>query len=74
MILFRKKPKIIVVNAKFKLNDFVDFYYRDDIYFGTISKIYLDDDNRIIYDIDIAGQCPVTMKGISENRVIRIHK
>ena len=71
---FRKKivqtPKI---ESKFKLNDYVDFFHKDDLYFGHISKIYLDENKHVIYDIDIAGQCPATLVGISEEKVVRIH-
>ena len=74
MFFKKKKKEVVQINSKFKLKDFVDFRHRDDIYFGDISNIYLDANGEVFYDIDIAGQCPVTMKGISENRVIRIHK
>ena len=74
MFFRKKKEKIKVeINSKFSLNDYVDFFHRDDIYFGHISKIYLDDKNNVIYDIDIAGQCPATLVGIKEEKVVRIH-
>ena len=74
-MFFRKKRKeLIQINSKFKLNDFVDFYYLDDIYFGRISNIYLASDGDVLYDIDIAGQCPATLSEISEEKVIRMHK
>ena len=74
-MFFRKKKKeSIQINSKFKLNDFVDFHYRDDVYFGSISNIYLDSNNEVLYDIDIAGQCPATLTEIKEEKVIRIHK
>ena len=74
-MFFRKKKKITIeIISKFKLNDFVDFHYNDDIYFGKISNIYLDGSGEVLYDIDIAGQCPATLTEISENKLIRIHK
>jgi len=74
-MFFRKKKKVLeAINSKFKLNDFVDFYYKDDIYFGKISNIYLDESGEVLYDIDIAGQCPATLTEILEEKVIRIHK
>lgn len=69
---FRKNSKQII-NSKFQLNDFVNFKHRDDVYFGNISKIYLLD-NVIYYDIDIAGQCPTTCRGIPEDEIFGIHK
>ena len=74
-MFFKKKKKVVEqINSKFKLDDFVDFYYRDDIYFGKISNIYLASRGEVLYDIDIAGQCPATLSEISEEKVIRIHK
>lgn len=75
MCLLRKKqPKRqVLINSKFKLKDFVDFKYRDDIYFGIVSDIY-EEENYIFYNIDIAGQCPTTVTKVSEDRLIRIHK
>ena len=75
IMFFKKKSKADVqLNSKFKLNDFVDFYYRDDVYFGIISKVYLAPTGEVLYDIDIAGQCPATLTEIEEQKVIRIHK
>jgi len=72
---FRKKNnKKIEINSKYSLNDYVDFYHKDDVYFGRISKIYLDSENQVIYDIDIAGQCPATLTEIKEEKVFRLHK
>lgn len=74
-MLFRKKNKVTIeVLSKFHIGDFVDFYYRDDVYFGNVSNIYLDRNNKVNYDIDIAGQCPATLTEIEEEKVIRIHK
>ena len=74
IMFFRKKKKIEVeINSKFKVDDFVDFYYRDDVYFGKISKVYLASGGEVLYDIDIAGQCPATLSEIEEKKVIRIH-
>lgn len=74
MFFRRKKKETVQIDSKFKLEDFVDFYYRDDVYFGKISNIYLDASGEVLYDIDIAGQCPATLTQIEEKKVIRIHK
>ena len=74
MLFGRKRKVTIQIISKFRVDDFVDFYYRDDIYFGKISNIYLDASGEVLYDIDIAGQCPATMSEIEEKKVIRIHK
>ena len=74
MFLLKKKPTKPEINSKFKLKDYVDFFYKDDVYFGVVSNIYLDDNNQVLYDIDIAGQCPATLTEIKEEKLIRIHK
>lgn len=76
MFLFKKKERKvnIEINSKFHMNDYVDFFYKDDLYFGHISNIYLDENSSIIYDIDIAGQCPTTFTKIKEEKVVRIHR
>ena len=74
-MFFTKRRKVEQqINSKFKLNDFVDFYYKDDVYFGSISNVYLASSGEVLYDIDIAGQCPATLSEIEEKKVIRIHK
>lgn len=73
MCFKRKVVETPKIYSKYKLHDYVDFFHKDDLYFGHISKIYLDDNKLVIYDIDIAGQCPATLVGISEEKVVRIH-
>lgn len=73
-MLFKKKVQPIKIKSKFHEKDYVDFFYKDDIYFGHISNIYLDDNSKVIYDIDIAGQCPTTFTKIEEEKVVRLHK
>ena len=75
MFLFKKKKaEKRIINSKFQLKDYVDFFYKDDVYFGIISNIYLDDNGNVLYDIDIAGQCPATLTEIQEEKVIKLHK
>ena len=75
MCFFRKNHyEIPNISSKFHKGDFVDFWHRDDVYFGVVSNITFDSENNIFYDIDIAGQCPTTFNKIPEEKVIRIHK
>lgn len=75
MCFFRKKsPQISNISTKFHNGEFVDFWHRDDVYFGIVSNITFDSEKNIFYDIDIAGQCPTTFTKIPEEKVIRIHK
>ena len=75
MCFFRKNRREIPnIPTKFHVGDFVDFWHRDDVYFGTISNINFDNENKVLYDIDIAGQCPTTYCGVPEEKVIRTRK
>ncbi len=60
--------------SKFHIGDYVDFWHKDDVFFGTISDLKISDQKEVFYDIDIAGQCPTTLDKIPEEKVIRIHK
>ena len=72
---FKKRSKAVSYpDSKYKINEYVDFFHNDDLYFGHISNIYLDSKGDVLYDIDIAGQCPAALIGISEKKVVRIHK
>lgn len=72
MCFFRKNRREIPnIPTKFHVGDFVDFWHRDDIYFGTVSNITFNEQNEIFYDVDIAGQCPTTYCKIPEAKVIR---
>ncbi len=66
--MFFKKKKII--NSKFKVNDLVFFHYNNDLKLGNIVKIY-ENDNIILYDIQIGGECPSIIKGILENKITK---
>ena len=73
--LFKKQSKAVSLpDSEFKLGEYVDFFHKDDLYFGHISNIYLDANGDVLYDIDIAGQCPATITEIKEEKVVRIHK
>lgn len=75
MCFFRKNHREIPnISSKFHVGDFVDFWHRDDVYFGIVSGVEKLSGNSILYDIDIAGQCPTTFTKIPEEKVIRIHK
>lgn len=73
--IFKKKKAVKTpINSLFHVNDFVDFWHRDDVYFGVVSDVKLNEEQKVTYDIDIAGQCPITFTGILESQIIRIHK
>ena len=56
--MFFKKKNKYPETAKYKKGDFVNFRYRDELYFGYIFMAYISKDNKITYTIQIGGQCP----------------
>ena len=65
MCLFKKKKQI---ETKFKVGDTVRFRYRDELYFGWIYVIHPQQE-PIIYDVQVGGQCPMVIKGIKEEEL-----
>lgn len=78
MCFFKKKKKTVVqIDSKYKKGDYVNFRYKDELYFGWIWSIYyknIEGKPMIAYDIQIAGQCPTIVRGILEEKVIGIKK
>ena len=69
MCFFKKKKKY-PENAKYKLKDYVNFRYRNELYFGYIYDAMLDKNNKVIYTIQIAGQCPALIYNYKEEDII----
>ena len=66
-LFFKKKPKkIIPENAKFSVGQLVHFRHRGELYFGFIYEIHYNPLGKIIYDIQVGGQCPAIIKEIPE--------
>ena len=61
MFLFKKKKKY-PETAKYKLKDYVNFRY--------IYDAMLDKENKVIYTIQIAGQCPALIYNYKEEDII----
>ena len=68
-MLFKKKNKYPEI-AKYNKGDFVNFRYRDDLYFGYIFEAYLNKENKVIYTIQIGGQCPSFIYEYKEEDII----
>lgn len=66
MCFFKKKK---IIDTKFKVGDPVRFRYRDELYFGWIYVIYPRENELTIYDVQVGGQCPMVIKGISEDQL-----
>lgn len=72
MFNFFKKKKY-PETAKYSKGDYVNFRYRDELYFGFIYEAYLVD-GKIVYDIQIGGQCPSVIKNYKEEDIIGLKK
>lgn len=72
-MLFKKKKKY-PENAKYKIMDFVNFRYRNELEFGYIYEANLLDDGSITYTIQVAGQCPWFVYNYKEEDIIGLKK
>ncbi len=69
MCLFKRKPKY-PESAKYKKGDYVNFRFRDDLYFGYIVTARQNQNGNVLYDIQIAGQCPAVIENFNEEKII----
>lgn len=68
--MFFKRKEKYPLNVKYNKGDFVNFRYRDELFFGYISMAYVDKDNKVTYTIQIAGQCPSFIHNYKEEDII----
>lgn len=73
MLFFKKKPKY-PENAKYKKKDFVNFRYRNELYFGYIYDAKVNEDGKITYTIQLGGQCPSLIHDYKEENIIGLKK
>ena len=69
MCWFKKKKKVVISNNKYTIGQMVNFRHRGEICPGIIHDVMLDRDNRVIYDIEIGGECPAVMTNIKEEDI-----
>ena len=65
----KKKKKVINFSHRFNVGDAVNYRYKDELNPGIIYDINLTEDNKVIYDIQIGGECPVIVYGIEEEKI-----
>lgn len=66
---FKRKAKFPEI-AKYKKGDYVNFRYRDDLFFGYIFEASLTNESKVVYTIQLAGQCPSFIKNYKEEDII----
>lgn len=62
----KKKKEKPVVGAKFVLGDDVYFMRRGEKTYGRIYRVFTGEDGEILYDVQVAGQCPYFLYGMKE--------
>ena len=68
--MFFKRKEKYPTNVKYKKGDFVNFRYRNELYFGYIYMAYISKDNKVTYTIQIGGQCPSFIYDYKEEDII----
>ena len=71
MCFFKKKVKV-EVNGKYQLGESVRFKYRGEVCPGYIYRVYLDNNDNVVYDVQIGGECPTIIVNIKEEEIFKI--
>ena len=74
MFFKRKKKNVFPENVKYKKDDYINFRYRGELYFGYVSEGFIDENGNITYTIQIAGQCPTFIYNYKEEDIIGLKK
>lgn len=69
MCWFKKKKKEIISGNKYRVGQLVSFKYRDEVCPGIIYNVKLDKDNKVIYDVQIGGECPAIITDVKEDNI-----
>ncbi len=71
MCFFKKKVRV-QVNGKYQLGESVRFKYRGEVCPGYIYRVYLDNNQNVVYDVQIGGECPTIIVNIKEEEIFKI--
>ena len=66
MCFFKKKKQEVIIHSAFVKGQNVKFKYRGDVCPGIIYDVKLDNDENVVYDIQIGGECPAIIKDVKE--------
>ncbi len=71
MCFFKKKKqkKVLIENSKYQLGQWVYFKYRGEVCPGVIYDMHLDNDDKVIYDVQIGGECPIIIESVNEEKI-----
>ena len=69
MCFWKKNKKIKIEGNKYSVGQCVTFHRRDDLKIGYIYEIHQDASGRILYDVQIGGECPAIISCIPEDKL-----
>ena len=68
--MFFKRKEKFPKNTKYKKDDYVNFRYKGELYFGYIYMAYIGNNHQVTYTIQVAGQCPFFIYDYKEEDII----
>ncbi len=75
MCFFKKKKKNVVhIESKYKLGESIRFKYKGELCPGYINRIYLNNEQNVMYDVQIGGECPAIISNVKEEEIIQIKR
>ena len=69
MCWFKKKKTPVIEGNKFSVNQDITFRYRGSMSPGIVYAIKLGENNEILYDIQIGGECPAIIENVKEDEL-----
>jgi len=69
MCFWKRKKKEVITGNLYNLGQRVTFKRREDLMIGYIYEIHKDEEGKIIYDVQVGGECPTIIKGIAEDKI-----
>ena len=72
MCFFKKKKPAEIINSKYSIGEFVLFKnHKNEATNGNIYAIKKDENDKVLYDIQVGGECPSILIDIAEDKVIK---
>ena len=72
MCFKKKKKEPIIINSKYHIGENVRFRNRfGDFVYGVVSNIKQNKDGKILYDVQVGGECPYVKTDIPEEEVLQ---
>ena len=65
----KKEKEYPVDNSLFAAGHRVYFVHRGDRTYGKVSRVYKKEDDIVLYDIQVGGQCPYFRYGMKEEEL-----